>query len=452
MKKKYLLPGILIAIIIISWAAFGAESSDNTVILTSPQQGVFNIDITTTGELRAKKSTEILGPREMREVGVSRVEITRLVPEGTIVEKGDFVAELDRAEITTKLQSMQLELDQVQAQVIQARLDTALTLTQARNDIVNLRYAMEEAQLTVKQSKYESPAEQRQRQIDYEQAKRHYEQSQDAYIKREKQAVAKLTEVEVELQKKMNEIQKIQSLMNEFTVLAPEAGMVIYERNWNGQKQTVGSTISARRPVVAELPDFSVMESVTYVNEVDIQQVKVGQRVDVSLDAMPEKNLTGIISDVANVGTQRPNSDAKVYEVVIEIQKSDSTLRPSMTTSNVIHINSIQNALYLPLETVHTQDSMSYVYTKDGNDPVMRQVILGEMNSNHVVILEGVKPSFEVYLSAPDDTTGIEHINLPEQLVQQYKDKEEQKADKPDPKAKTSSTEKRRTIIQRMQQ
>ncbi len=440
--------------VLIFWAAFGAESSENPAILVSPQRGEFTITVTTTGELRAQNSTEIMGPRGLREIGVHRVEIMQLVPEGTIVEKGDFVAELDRSGITTQLQEALLELDQMKAQVTQTRIDTSLTLSQARNEIINLRYAVEEAKLKVTQSKYESPAVQRQRQIDYEQAQRHYKQAQENYRKQVKKAEAQLREIETELQEEKNEVQKIRQLMKQFTVRAPEAGMVIYERDWNGRKQTVGSTISAWNPVVAELPDFSVMESVTYVNEVDIQQIEVGQQVEVSLDAMPEKQLTGIVTDVANIGIQRPNADAKVYEVIIEIQESDSTLRPAMTTSNVIHISSVSNALYLPLETVHTQDSLSFVYAKDGGDPVMRQVILGKMNSNNVVILEGVKPEYEVYLSIPADTSDIEHIYLRDKVVQQYREDEKQQetATKPKSQDEMNALKKRRELMKRVQQ
>lgn len=453
MEKKYVLPGALVLLVLILWFVLGAESTEETSIFVSPTQGEFTIEVTTTGELRAKNSTEIMGPRGMREVGLFRVEIQKLVPEGTIVEKGDFVAELSRSEIMANLQTAQLELDQVNAQVVQARLDTSLTLSQARNEIINLRYAMEEAQLKVKQSKYESPAVQRQRQINYEQAKRHYKQAQQAYVTQKKQAEAKLREVEAQLQKKRNEVSKIKKIMKQFTIRAPEDGMVIYERDWNGRKQVEGSTISAWDPVVAELPDFSVMESVTYVNEVDIQQVQVGQKVDVSLDAMPEKALTGIVTSVANIGVQRPNTDAKVYEVVIEIQESDTTLRPAMTTSNVIHIRSIENALYVPLETVHAHNSMSFVYTADGGEPVMRQVILGSINSNYAVILEGIKPSYQLFLSMPKDTSNIEKVFLPDKVVQQYQQKEEAKTKElQQPKVESSQPGKKRMMKQPVQQ
>src|SRR5699024_12094924 len=122
----------------------------------------------------------------------------------------------------------------------------------------------------------------------------------------------------------------------EFTIYAPENGMVIYQRSRDGSKVTEGSSISAWNPTVAELPDFSVMNSVTYINEVDIQSIRLGQQVDVGLDAMPEKELTGVITDVANIGEQRPNSDSKVFQVVVEINEADTTLRPAMTTSNTI--------------------------------------------------------------------------------------------------------------------
>jgi HlyD family secretion protein len=81
------------------------------------------------------------------------------------------------------------------------------------------------------------------------------------------------------------------------------------------------------------------MRSKTYVNEVDIQNIEKGQTVEVGLDADSEKQLSGIVESVANIGEQRRGSDAKVFEVLININESDTTLRPAMTTSNSILID-----------------------------------------------------------------------------------------------------------------
>lgn len=411
-KRKYLIPAAVIVLSLVTWLAFGGSGEEEIILTTTPQQGEFVVDVTTTGELRAKNSTEIKGPQGGRDIRLFNLKIQRLIPEGSIVKEGDFVAELDRSEITGKLQDAMLNLQQAQSQVTQVSLDSTLTLSQARDNLINLEYALEERQIAVEQSRYESPAVQRQAEIDLDKARRQLAQEKKNYVTKVKQAEAKMSEVEADLQEEQNEVNKIRALMQEFTVNAPAQGMVIYERKYDGTKVSVGSEISAWNPVVAELPDFSVMESVTYVNEVDVQKVQKNQPVEIGLDAIPDKSLTGKITSVANIGEQRPNADSKVYEVIVEIAESDSVLRPAMTTSNRIVVDRVPDALFVPLESIHVQDSSSFVFKRSGLSPVMQEVRLGLMNENEVIIEGGLLPDDVVYLSVPDDTTGIEKIFL----------------------------------------
>ena len=436
-EKKYIFAGVGFALLIIFWLAFGSESSESPNIYTSPQKGTFKVEVSTTGELRAKNSTSIRGPEGIRDFRIFNVPIQRLVPEGTIVEKGDFVAELDRSEISSSLQDAQLELQEAESQYESAQLDSTLNLSQARDNLVNLEYALEEAEIAVEQSKYESPAVQRQTQIDYERAKRELNQARKNYKTQVRQAEVELREIEADVKQEQREVQRIREVIKKFTIYAPEKGMVIYRRNRDGSKVTEGSNISAWDPVVAELPDFSVMNSVTYVNEVDIQNVRVGQKVDIGLDAMPEKELSGEVTDVANIGEQRPNSDSKVFQVIVEVNEADTTLRPAMTTSNTIQINSVDDALYVPLETIHTQDSLNFVFKRQGLDVVMQQVVLGLMNENDVIIHEGVSMNDQLFLSTPSDTAGIKKKLLPDDVLEKYR----QKDIKPDPMGQPEKTQ-----------
>lgn len=412
MKKRIFILGTIVLLLLAVWLFNQSEATNFIDLYTTPRVGSFEVDVTTTGELRAKNSVEIRGPQGARDFRVNNMPIQRLVPEGSIVKKGDFVAELDRSEIMGKLQDAQLDVQSAESQVIQAQLDTTLTLSQARDNLVNLRFALEERQIEVDQSRYESPAVQRQAEIELDRAKRQLTQETKNYQTKVKQSEAQLREVETELQKKRNEIVKIRQLMAQFTVYAPDQGMIIYRRNWDGSKITEGGQISAWSPVVAELPDFSVMESVTYVNEVDIQKIELGQIVQVGLDAVPDKVLTGIVTNVANIGEQRKNYDSKVFEVVIEINESDSLLRPAMTTSNRIKIASVENALSVPLETIHAEDSLTFVYKREGLDVVLQEVKIGLVNENEVIIERGLNDKDELYLSVPSDTSGIDQIRI----------------------------------------
>ena len=423
-RKKYVIVAGAIVLLFVFWLTLGGNSEQTAAIFTSAERGTFKVNVTTTGELRAKSSTSIRGPEGIREFRIYNITIQRLVDEGTVVEKGDFVAELDRSEIATSLQDAELDLEEAESKFETAKLDSALSLSKARDNLINLQYSLEEAEIAVEQSQYESPATQRQVKIDLERTKRELEQARQNYNTEVRKAEVNLRKIETDLMKERRKLRHIKEIQKEFTIYAPENGMVIYQRSRDGSKVTEGSSISAWNPTVAELPDFSVMNSVTYINEVDIQNIRLGQQVDVGLDAMPEKELTGVVTDVANIGEQRPNSDSKVFQVVVEINEADTTLRPAMTTSNTIHINRVDSAIYVPLETIHTQNSLSYVFKREGLEPVMQQVILGLMNDNDVIIKEGVDMDEQLYLSTPADTAGIQKVRLDESIVEKYREAE----------------------------
>lgn len=152
---------------------------------------------------------------------------------------------------------------------------------------------------------------------------------------------------------------------------------------------------------MATLPDLSKMITKTYVNEIDISKVKVNQKVDISIDAFPDKKLSGVVTEVANIGEQLSGASAKVFEVTIAVNEFDSILRPAMTTKNVIITAVIPNQLYIPIEAIHNSDSITWVATGKKR----RQVLIGETNENEIVIKKGLKEGEQVYLTLP---TGAE--------------------------------------------
>ena len=74
--------------------------------------------------------------------------------------------------------------------------------------------------------------------------------------------------------------------------------------------------------------------------------------MDVTLDSDPSKKFAGTVTSVANVGEQRPNTDAKVFEVKVLLSNPDTTLRPGMTTSNKTLTATVKDALYVPIEAM----------------------------------------------------------------------------------------------------
>jgi hypothetical protein len=164
------------------------------------------------------------------------------------------------------------------------------------------------------------------------------------------------------------------------------------------------------------------MISKTYVNEIDVSKLNVGHKVRIGVDAFPEKKYTGEVTEVANIGEQLPNTDAKVFEVTIKVNEYDPILRPSMTTSNQILTKYIDDALYLPLEAVHANDSVSFVYSLKGKRQI---VMLGEQNENFITVEKGVEENDEVYLSVP--AKGEKYPFTGVELIPEIKQRAEEK-------------------------
>lgn len=160
-------------------------------------------------------------------------------------------------------------------------------------------------------------------------------------------------------------------------------------------------------------PDLTQMESDTYINEVDVRKVSVGQKVQITLDAEPTKTLQGTVTSVANVGEQRPNQDSKVFEVKIQVLEADTTLRPGMTTANAVETASIPNVLSVPLDGVMSEGGFSYVFKKDGNHVVKQMIEPGTTNDNEIVVKRGLTKNDHVLLTVPIDKTGIRTEIIP---------------------------------------
>ena len=408
MKSTPIILILIAALAVASYFYFGrgAGSLQQQVITTHVNKGPFKIFVNATGELKAKKSVKVRGPGGMRSVGIYQTTMSQLVPEGTVVKKGDFVAELDKTELASKMQEVQTEIEKIQTQLAQAKIDTTIEMKGIRDEIANLEFSMQEERLEIEKNRFEPKMIIDQSKLKLEKSERDYEQLEDKLRLKKIQSDAKIGEIDANLRQQANKLKQLSDVAAEFTVTAPEDGMVIYQKNWNGKKGP-GSQVSAWDPVVAELPDLSDFISVIYVNEVDISKVKKGQSVDIKVDAFPEKTFAGYINSVANIGQELRNQDAKVFEVTVQMNAVDSVLRPAMTTSNDVLVYEYDDVLSIPLEGYHKRDSVSFVIVKKSGKFIKQEVIAHVSNDDEIMIVAGLEPADIVCLTSPNNAAEL---------------------------------------------
>ncbi len=431
---KFILPIAIVAALAAAYFFVGQGTDKEQIndVKTTVKGGDFIVRVTATGELQAKRSEKIRGPQGMRSVQIYQTTISDIVAEGTVVKAGAYVATLDRTDLEGKMKEAMTEIEKIETQLEQTKIDTAIEMREIRDKLINLKFAKEEKLLQVEQNKFEPQSVIQQTEIDMQKTEREYTQLLKKYDLTKIKTKAQVAENLASLKQNQLRLTRMKEVREGMVVKAPKDGMVIYARSWDGKKGP-GSRISSYDPVVAELPDLSEMISKTFVNEVDISRVRPGQEVNIKVDAFPDKDYAGQVVKVANIGEQLKGYDSKVFEVMINLTTNDSILRPAMTTGIEIITDVYEEATFIPLEALF-RDSLTFVYKEDERGKVFKQeVITGPSNENDVKIDFGLTPGEYVYLNTPEghekmQLSTIAKAEKDQVLAQQKKDAEEREA------------------------
>jgi multidrug efflux pump subunit AcrA (membrane-fusion protein) len=377
------------------------------------KRGTFNAFVFSSGQLESEKSESIEIPEKLkdRELRIWELTITHMIEEGTLVDSGDYVATLDHTAVEEQIKLAQDEMDKTMSEYEDSKIDSNLTLSNQRDLIVNSRLDLAERKIIMDESVYESPSIQKKASMDLDKAKRKLDQDQNAYILKKKQEENKVDRKYINYRQISERAQELQKLFGQLEIRAPKAGILTYYKYPWGEIVKTGFKVGPYNSIVATIPEMSNLISRTYINEIDISKVKMGQKVKLGIDAFPEKQLTGQVIAVANIGQEMPNSDAKVFEVKIKIFEKDKELKPAMTTSNAIEAGTFADTIMVATDAVFENDSLKFVYLGTKN-PVKQVVWLGDENENNVLIKKGLKEGDVVWLTEPANASELKLVGV----------------------------------------
>ncbi len=394
-KYRYSLIGILILILV---AAILSPRS-NAVATTDVKKGDFLVTITVSGEIKAAKSVTLSSP------GVwygSNLQVVWLVPEGTSVKQGDPVARFDTAIVVKTLNDQQSQLNINLSDRAKMDADHKATMDGLEAAEKNAEFEFELAKLSVERVRFESEVERKEKELNLKRDSIAVEQAKLKLVTQAEISKSELDKINVQIQKARSDVEKAKRDIKMFTLYAPMPGLVVYERNWStGKKVNISDQVWPGMSVIS-LPDLSKMQVTGNVNEVDVSKVKKGQKVNITLDAFPDKEFHGVVASVGTIGQQNDRtSNIKTFEVTVDINESDPILKPGMTTSLEIIIETVPNAVYVPMETVFSKNGGTVVYTMNGSSAKEITVQTGMKNSNYVTIIKGLHGGEKVALRDP---------------------------------------------------
>lgn len=145
------------------------------------------------------------------------------------------------------------------------------------------------------------------------------------------------------------------------TILAPVSGIVINLAIKEGEIVTSGRSAFSQSPALMQIADLTQMIVKTSINEVDMEKIAIGQKVEIRTKAYPDKTYRGEVREVAPSGLPRDN--IIYFQVEIAVLDSPKELRPGMTADVDIVVVERKDELLLPIETVKSEQVSTALLT-----------------------------------------------------------------------------------------
>lgn len=213
-----------------------------------------------------------------------------------------------------------------------------------------------------------------------------------------------------------SKVDSTQDSYENYTITAPISGQVITKNVKTGDN--VSRSSGSTSTTLAVIYDMSQVTFQMSVDELDVGNVKIGQKVTVTADAMEGKTYTG---EVTNISLESSQSNGVTnYPVTVTLDEVGGLL-PGMNVDGVIILDQAEDALMIPVDALMRGNR---VYVKDdsvkeaqGNVPAgfrAVEVETGLTNDDYVQIISGVSEGDEVYLSESTvSTTDMFQMGVP---------------------------------------
>jgi multidrug resistance efflux pump len=332
-----------------------------------------------------------------------------MAAEGKTVKKGESLISFDAQKVREDLQRFQNELEQADKELDRTRdqIDLEKQELSAKLADVENRYQ----KMRLKQEGV-SPDLKAYRDIELdrlsvEQARREVEALKERIRWHQSSSDATVKIIASKKARAENRVEEIKRGMEGFEVKSDRDGILVYKLKWNNSRYQVGETCYSGQPLM-EIPDLNTILVEAYVPEVDIGKVKPGQRVEVSIDAVPGRSFPGAVKSVGTlVRTKSWDVPNKVLEVLISLEHVDpATMRPSMTIRARIETAAYSGVLAIPLSAVRTVAGRVVVRVRDGAQWRDRSIELGESNGAEVIVRQGLQPGDRIATDYVKTSTG----------------------------------------------
>lgn len=413
-KKTWIIIGVILVVIVgvVLYFQYQAKQAlANTQYETEAiEKGTLTAVVGATGSVRANQSAQIAWQAD------GTVDTVNVVLD-TQVKADDVLAELDRTSLSQAIINAQADLVSAQ-QALEDLKASNVDGAQAELDLVNAKEDYKDA--VADRALLDKPIKTTTWKMTST-GPHKIKTERDATQKEIDEANAKLSVAEAKLAAAQREFDRLkdgpdpqdmavaearvaaaQATINQATLKAPFSGTITDVDVKPGDIVSPGTQ-------AFRLDDLSHLLVDVEVSEVDINQVKLGQKATLTFDGIPDKEYSGSVVEVARVGVD--SGGVVSFTVTVEIDQPDEQVLPQMTSAVNIVTVELTDEILIPNRAVRMINGKRSVFILENNLPVLKEIELGSSNGTVSILRSGEVKVGDKIIINPSSTLVMMYSN-----------------------------------------
>jgi multidrug resistance efflux pump len=369
------------------------------------------------GTVYAKDFSAIVAPqmRGGRDANRSSLTIMEMAAAGSTVQAGQTVATFEFQWLVDHIDDQKSNVMQEKATVQKRRSEMMIERETTMQKYRTAKAEHEKAKLDLRTAEVRSEIEAQKLQLMVDETAATLKQLEQELKLQEIAQDAEVKGLGYQVKTVVNHLDRHLRDMERMELATPVGGLVVMESIYRGSAQfdqiQTGDEV---RPgtFFMRVVDLSKMVVQASINQVDSQRVRIGQPAEIRLDAYPDFVMPGKVISLgamATVGGQSGGARfsrggraefVKSVPVEIAIDARDARLIPDLSASADIHLAEEKDCLLIPREAIHQFDDNPVVYMRSGGRIIQKPIEIGETNTTHAEVLNGLSAGEEVLLDA----------------------------------------------------
>lgn len=376
--------------------------ADAAIPTTTVRRGDLTLTVSATGSLRGGNSEVLSAPL----TSGGDLHITMLRKTGELVNPGDVVLEFDPSDQEYRLQQAEADLAEAKLKLEQAQAQAA---AQSEEDTYSHQAAEHQvriAELDLRKNPILSAIQARQNDLALKEAQDRLAQIQQDTGSRQAMGQAALEAQQAGVGKAEVEVATAKRNIEALTLRAQHAGYVALKQNTATNFFQTGMTLPDFQPgdtaragmAIAEIPDLHNWEVTASLGELDRGHLAIGQKVTVTVIALPGRIFHAHVADLGGTGGSPWD---RRFECRMRLDDPAPEMRPGMSVRVVITSDVLHGVLWVPAQALFESGGRNYVFTRSGSGFAPHDVKLVRRSESQVVV-EGLQEGQTVALANPE--------------------------------------------------